>query len=128
MSETRTFNLNKLVRDKIVENLIERGGEVAYEKLEGEQLIEALLAKLHEEVGELGDEISLEELADIAEVVEAIALAKGHRRIELDSAKYDKHKEKGGFAAGHFVTRVTLPVDDEMAQYFASDPKRFPEN
>ena len=127
--QSRTFRLNKLVRDKIVETTEAAGGTVEYRILEQQELLDALYAKLDEEMTELkeGSEPNLEKLADIREVIDAIAVQLGHRKLELDSVQYDKRRKAGGFAAGRFVETVTLPADHEWAQYYAADPERFPE-
>lgn len=61
MRGSRTFKLNKLVRDKIVEFNIGYGGVVEYKTLSGEKLNNALVAKLVEEAKELqASELSIE--------------------------------------------------------------------
>jgi len=129
MSEKRTFRLDKLVRDKIVEGHGKIGGSADYEVLEAERLRDALIDKLHEELSELkyGQDIDLTELADIREIIDAIALASGHRKVDLEAEQYDKRKRVGGFTAGHFVKTVTVPANSELAEYYASDTERFPE-
>jgi predicted house-cleaning noncanonical NTP pyrophosphatase (MazG superfamily) len=53
MSKTRSFRLNKLVRDKIVQSTEAQGGTVKYEQLEGKELTRALVQKLIEEAQEI---------------------------------------------------------------------------
>ena len=127
--KTRTFKLNKLVRDKIVEGAEEQGGSAEHRKLEGEELNRALFNKLSEELVELmyGPETDLEKLADIREVIEAIAVNLGHSLTELHAAQYDKRRKVGGFTTGVFVETVTLPEDNQWVEYYTSNPVRFPE-
>ncbi len=127
--KTRTFELNKLVRDKIVESTENEGGSAEYRVIEGEELTQAEKDKLLEELGELmdGPEPDLEKLADIREVLDALAVQFGYSKVELDAAQYDKRRRIGGFTAGHFVEMVTVPEDSELAEYYSSDPTRFPE-
>ena len=74
---------NKLVRDKIPE-LIERQGETPHTRiLEKTEFLHHLEAKLDEEVGEYHRDKTAEELADILEVVFALAQANGCTREEL---------------------------------------------
>ena len=105
------------------------GSTVEYEQLEGPRLLDALFDKLEEEISELrrGGSIGLEELADAREVIDAIALQIGHRKVELDALQFDKHRRLGGFAAGEFVHTETLSADKPRAEYYAADSKRFPE-
>src|SRR5579884_1897970 len=108
MSEMRTFRLDKLVRDKIVESTEEMGGTAEYHKLNGEDLRIALFAKLEEEMAELksGEEPDIEKLADLREVIEALAVRLGHSLTELHAVQYDKRKKVGGFTSGIFVEQL----------------------
>jgi len=125
----RTFRLDKLVRDKIVESTEAMGGSADHHVLEGEALTTALRNKLDEEIAELknGQESSLEKLADIREVIEAMAVDLGHTITELHALQYDKRRKIGGFASEHFVETVSLPEDNQWVDYYAGDPDRFPE-
>ena len=94
---------NKLVRDKIPE-IIERSGErVVIRILEGEEYIRCLEAKLDEEAGEYHRDKNAEELADILEVVFALADAMGVCREELMEIYARKHEARGGFQKGIFL-------------------------
>lgn len=89
---------HKLVRDKIP-HLIRNGGETPLVRiLEGEEYHRLLEAKLDEEVGEYHRDKTPEELADILEVVLALAEATGCSREELEEIYRKKHSERGGFA------------------------------
>ena len=129
MTEMRTFRLDKLVRDGILQSTVDMGGSAWSRKLKGKKLTKALFDKLDEEMKELktGSEPDLEKLADVREVIEALAVNLGHTVTELHAVQYDKKGKIGGFAAGIYIDTVTLPEDTEMADYYASDPDRFPE-
>ena len=129
MSGMRTFELNKLVRDGIVGGHEEIGGTVVFDTLEGEELRRALLDKIEEEFTELKSKpgIDLDELADIKQIVDDLAKLSGSSKTEIESVQYDKRRRIGGFTAGHFVHTVTIPADSELADYYSSDPGRFPE-
>ena len=88
---------NKLVRDKIPE-IIEKSGEIPHTRiLDGEEYTALLEKKLDEEVGEFHRDRNAEELADILEVVYALAEAIGASREELDRVYQRKHEQRGGF-------------------------------
>lgn len=88
---------NKLVRDKIPE-IIRNQGETPYTRvLEGPEYQRCLEAKLNEEVGEYLRDKNAEELADILEVVFALAEAEGCTREALMEIYREKHDERGGF-------------------------------
>jgi predicted house-cleaning noncanonical NTP pyrophosphatase (MazG superfamily) len=72
--KTRTFKLDKLVRDKIVESTEAQGGVVKYEQLKGAKLRRALVEKLIEETQELKmkGSLSSDELADIKGVLKMV--------------------------------------------------------
>lgn len=88
---------NKLVRDKIPE-LIRKQGEIPNVRvLDREEYTRCLDRKLDEEVAEFHRDRNLEELADILEVVYALAENMGHTKEELLEACQKKHDERGGF-------------------------------
>ena len=88
---------NKLVRDKITD-LIEANGETPYIRiLSDEEYTDHLERKLDEEVGEYHKEKNLEELADILEVVFALADNMGYSRDELMDVYQKKNDQRGGF-------------------------------
>ena len=87
---------NKLVRDKIPQ-IIESNGQKAFVRfLEDEEYLASLEEKLDEEVGEYHRDKSIEELADILEVVYALADEIGSQD-ELMDVYNNKHQSRGGF-------------------------------
>ena len=94
---------NKLVRDKIPA-MIEAAGEKTVTRILGEEeYLNALEQKLDEEVGEFHEERNLEELADILEVVYALAEAVGYSKEELLAACQAKNDRRGGFGDRIFL-------------------------
>jgi predicted house-cleaning noncanonical NTP pyrophosphatase (MazG superfamily) len=125
---TRTFKLNKLVRDKIVENTQAQGGTVKYEQLKGKELTGALVAKLIEEAQEMKKSgLTAEELADIKEVLIALRENLKIHAGELEDIRRKKATTNGRFKEGHFIHELSLPADNKWAKYYAADPERFPE-
>ena len=59
--------------------------------------------KLDEEVAEYHESGELEELADVLEVVYALAQARGHSVEELLSVCQEKHERRGGFSQKLFL-------------------------
>lgn len=128
MAKTRTFQLNKLVRDKIVESTQAMGGTVKYRELKSQELTNALIEKLIEEAHELKKNgLTLEELADIKELLIAMRENLNVHAGELEDMRRKKADKNGRFKKGHFIDELTLPADNKWAKYYASDPKRFPE-
>lgn len=94
---------NKLVRDKIPE-MIENSGETAYTRiLDQQEYLIHLEQKLDEEVKEFHRDRNLEELADIMEVVYALAEAMGESKQELLRSYQRKNDERGGFSKRIFL-------------------------
>ena len=88
---------NKLVRDKIPE-IIEAHGEVPVIRVLGQdEYIRSLRMKLSEETAEYLESGEAEELADIMEVVYALAAASGTSREELEAIRLQKRESRGGF-------------------------------
>lgn len=86
---------NKLVRDKIPEILDKKG--VSYEKriaTQEEYKIE-LIKKLEEEVNEFKEAGSMQELADVLEVIESLKNLSEYKDVE--SIRIQKKEERGGF-------------------------------
>jgi predicted house-cleaning noncanonical NTP pyrophosphatase (MazG superfamily) len=86
---------NKLVRDKIPEILDKKG--VPYEKriASAEEYKIELIKKLGEEYSEFIESGSVEELADILEVL--VALKKLPEYSSVEEIQATKRQEKGGF-------------------------------
>src|SRR6266576_2989307 len=102
--KARTFKLNKLVRDNIVQSTEDQSGKVNYKTLKGKQLTKALLTKLIEEADELrASNLSVGELADLKELVEALADHLGISEKELLSRQVEKRQKNGAFKKGHFI-------------------------
>lgn len=88
---------NKLVRDRIPEMIRSQGEIPNIRILEDVEYIRYLEAKLDEEVGEYHRDKNVEELADILEVVFALAEATDCSREELMTIYQKKHDARGGF-------------------------------
>ncbi|MGL4790061.1 MAG: phosphoribosyl-ATP pyrophosphohydrolase [Anaerotignaceae bacterium] len=88
---------NKLVRDKIPE-IIEKSGKLAVtETLSDENYIKMLNEKLTEEVNEYLESGSVEELADISEVIHGILAFKGVSIDDFEKVRIEKLEKRGGF-------------------------------
>ena len=88
---------NKLVRDNIPVMIEQKGGKADFRTLSKEEYLFYLEAKLDEEVGEYHRDKCAEELADILEVIYALAAANGCTKAELEAIYQKKHDERGGF-------------------------------
>ncbi len=87
----------KLIRDKIPEIIIADGKKPITRILEDSEYLEELDKKLNEEVAEYQADKSVEEMADILEVLFAICQARGHSVEELMEVRDTKREKRGGF-------------------------------
>jgi predicted house-cleaning noncanonical NTP pyrophosphatase (MazG superfamily) len=88
---------SKLVRDKIPDIIARHGDRPVTRILEADAYRRELRRKLEEEIAEFGESGQVEELADILEVVYALAAAEGTTRLELEEMRRRKRSERGGF-------------------------------
>ena len=92
---TKTYH--KLVRDRIPEIIEAYGKTCVCETLSDENYISLLDQKLNEELTEYQESKSLEELADLLEVMQAVEKARGWTLEELERVRAEKAAKRGGF-------------------------------
>lgn len=88
---------NKLVRDFIPKIIEADGKRYTVETLSDKEYLRLLDCKLDEELAEYQESKSLEELADLVEVIQAVAKARGWTMEELERVRTEKKAERGGF-------------------------------
>ncbi|MDF2872043.1 MAG: nucleoside triphosphate pyrophosphohydrolase [Anaerocolumna sp.] len=91
------MSASKLVRDRIPQIIKEAGKTPLTRILTEEEYLVELDKKLIEEMTEYQADKSIEEMADILEVLFAIGEARGHSVDELMAVKEAKRKARGGF-------------------------------
>lgn len=92
-----TLYYNKLVRDRIPEIIEASGKTCTTSILSHEEYLIKIDEKLGEELAEYHEEQSLEELADLLEVIRAAAQARGYSLDQLEETCHKKRAERGGF-------------------------------
>ncbi len=97
---------DKLVRDFIPDMIDLDGLECETRIVKKDELYTYLKKKLDEEVAEFYEADEVEELADIMEVLFAIAKLLGYTEDELVSTRRIKRKERGGFDEGIVLERI----------------------
>lgn len=95
--ENKTTKYNKLIRDKIPEVCLKNGKVAVTRELIEQEYEEFLLMKLREECDEFVESGSVEELADILEVMNAIFQVKCISFKEVEELRLKKREERGGF-------------------------------
>ena len=92
------YTYNKLVRDKIPENIdSENGRKSKYRILNDDEYLKELNKKVIEEANEFVEENSIEELGDLMEVLNAIMKLKGYKMEDVNTAMKRKVDKKGSF-------------------------------
>ena len=97
---------NKLIRDKIPEIIEADGKAYKVKKLEDEEYLKSLNAKLQEELDEYQESGEVEELADLLEIIYAILDYKDISREKLEQIRQEKAEARGGFAKKLFLIGV----------------------
>ena len=87
----------KLVRDKIPEIIIADGKKPITRILDNEEYLQELDKKFNEEIAEYQADKSIEEMADVLEVLFAICEARGHSIGNLMEVRNSKREKRGGF-------------------------------
>ena len=88
---------NKLVRDKIPQIIKQSGKQAIIEEVSGKEYLRLLNAKLGEELQEYFESQSVEELADLVEVVYAILEHKDVSLQDFEVIRKQKVEERGAF-------------------------------
>lgn len=88
---------NKLVRDRIPEIIESSGAKCTTEILSDKKYLEMLDMKLDEELAEYRKDQTIEELADLLEIIYAVVIARGYTLDELEAIRLAKASERGGF-------------------------------
>lgn len=88
---------DKLIRDRIPEIIERSGKKCIVEVMDDVTYLQYLDQKLNEELAEYQADKSLEELADLLEVMYAVAVARGYSVEELESVRKEKAEKRGGF-------------------------------
>lgn len=97
---------NKLVRDLIPSIIQQEGKQCQTRTLSDQEYQKALIQKLQEEVTEFTEEPNLEELADILEVIQALAKALDSDIETVRNIQQKKSQNRGGFDKRIFLEWV----------------------
>ena len=97
---------NKLVRDNIPNIISENGEKPITRVLTDEEYIRELNLKIEEEVKEYLLDFSVEELADLEEVIRAILDYKNVSYEEFENVRLNKVNKRGAFKERIFLERV----------------------
>ena len=91
------MSYGKLVRDRIIDIITANGENPIYHTLGDEEYLAELHKKLFEEANEFVENDDPEELADLLEVLYAIAKHKNINMQEVEQIRLTKREKRGGF-------------------------------
>ncbi len=104
---TKTYN--KLVRDRIPEIIEAGGSSCTTQILADAEYLQMLHRKLQEELDEYLESGDAEELADLLEVMQATAKAKGFSWEDVEAVREKKKAARGGFEKRILLKEVKAP-------------------
>ena len=111
------YTYNKLVRDKIPKEINNvKGRKANYRILDNNEYMQELDKKLFEEAHEFIEEHSIEELADLMEVIETIMKEKNILHKDVEIARQLKNKKKGSFKDKVYLINVEQEQADEREE------------
>ena len=98
---------NKLVRDRVPAILLAGGRKSVTRTIHGAELQKALRAKWDEEIAEYDavsdDAQAAVELADLLEVIMAMAKQRGYSEAQIQEMRSAKAAQRGAFDLGYFL-------------------------
>ena len=97
---------NKLVRDNIPDIILKDNELPCTRVLNDKEYIEALNAKLTEEVNEYLENENINEMVDILEVIRAICEYKNVSYDEIEKRRIEKKEKRGGFEKKIFLEKT----------------------
>ena len=104
--ETNVTIYNKLVRDRFPEIIQADGGVPKTRILDEIEYQEELMKNLQEEIAEFLNDSNTEELADVMEVVFALAETLDCTPVQLEGIRAEKAQKRGGFLDRIFLEQV----------------------
>ncbi len=124
----RKYPFNKLIRSKLPQRMIEEGVVVNSQKLEIEEYVVQLKQKIIEEANEVSEAKSREELitelADVLEVIYAIAEATSISQSEIEQARIEKREINGCFEPDHYVHYIQVAPDNHKVIEYLQNKNR----
>ncbi len=124
----RKYPFNKLIRSKLPARMIEEGVVVNTQKLEVQEYIIQLKQKIIEEAKEVSEAESREELitelADVLEVIYALAEATAISEAEIEQARIEKREINGHFKPEHYIHYIQVASDNHKVIEYLENKNR----
>lgn len=122
------FEFNKLIRDKLPARMREQGIILHSAQLPAEEYLKQLKRKILEEAQEVidsddDDELTIE-LADLMEVIYAIADCRGISKEKIESERLVKREINGKFSPEHYINYIEVAEDNHKVIEYLQNSKR----
>lgn len=127
----KSFKVEKLIRDQVAGVLLIEGIVVHERVMEPPEFIQRLKDKLVEEGEEVrqvqNDEELLEELADVLEVVQALASASGLTMEQIERKRAEKRCARGGFDKKIYSHKFDIEETNQAITSYLNKPAKYPQ-
>lgn len=125
------FKSEKLVRDNTIERSDESGINTSWSIVSPDLHKKLLKDKLIEECEEVVSADSLDEMkheiADVFEVLESICAINSIELSEIYEIQKEKKIKRGSFLKGIYLSCIEIDSDNEFANYYLNQPKKYPQ-
>ena len=124
------FSSKKLVRDKTKERIEAKGGTGSYRTLDTPEYRSELKNKLQEEVLELYNAQTPQQIAneaaDVIQVLYDMAAEHNVSSEDIHTAREDRYQRRGGFKNRLYQEWFCLQAEDPELPIILSEPDRYP--
>lgn len=131
MAETKTFYIQKLVRDKMQSQLEAENASCVSKTLSDSEYSLELKKKVVEEAREVSSattrENLIEEVADVFEVLEALIKLENISKEEITAYRIKKNDGWGKFEKRLWIETITAPINSEECEYLSRQPDKYKE-
>jgi predicted house-cleaning noncanonical NTP pyrophosphatase (MazG superfamily) len=125
------FKIAKLIRDKLPSMGVPLGFRHQIRHLQGVEHIDHLKLKLLEEAAEVQEATSkgdlTEEMADVFEVLHALAKANHISLADIEQKRMAKEDLRGGFDNGTYCAHMDVPTGHPDVQKYQAMSHKYPE-
>lgn len=124
----KRYQFDKLIRSKLPARMIDEGVSINSSKLSESEYIIQLKNKIVEEANEVlltkNNEHLTIELADVMEVIHAIAEASNINIEDIEKARLEKRNVNGHFKADNYIHYIEVAIDNHKVIDYQNNKNR----